>query len=126
MQVIVSDTSCLIDLRVGNILAPFFSLPYRFVIPEELFESEFLSFSLDEKALSRLTDALPALIAAGVKYPAARGTILVAVAGYDESQLEQYAEQISRLVRDGVDAVPTVAETEAHDRLVGLLEGVSE
>ena len=51
MQVIVSDTSCLIDLRVGNVLAPLFGLPYRFVIPEDLFESELLSFSHDEKAL---------------------------------------------------------------------------
>ncbi|MYA31675.1 MAG: type II toxin-antitoxin system VapC family toxin [Gammaproteobacteria bacterium] len=51
MQVVVSDTSCLIDLRVGNVLAPLFSLPYRFVIPEDLFESELLSFSHDEKAL---------------------------------------------------------------------------
>ena len=51
MQVIVSDTSCLIDLRVGNFLAPLFGLPYRFVIPTDLFESELLSFSLDEKTL---------------------------------------------------------------------------
>ena len=58
MQIIVSDTSCIIDLKEGAILASLFSLPYQFVIPEDLFESELLSFTEDEKRL---------LIALGLK-----------------------------------------------------------
>lgn len=58
MQIIVSDTSCIIDLKEGAILASLFNLPYQFVIPEDLFESELLSFTEDEKRL---------LIALGLK-----------------------------------------------------------
>ena len=49
MQIIVSDTSCIIDLRNGALLASLFRLPYEFVIPEELFHYELLSFSESEK-----------------------------------------------------------------------------
>lgn len=51
VQIIVSDTSCIIDLKEGAILASLFGLPYHFVIPEELFDSELLSFTEDEKRL---------------------------------------------------------------------------
>jgi predicted nucleic acid-binding protein len=53
MRIIVSDTSCIIDLKEGAILASLFRLPFQFVIPEELFDSELLSFSEDEKLLLR-------------------------------------------------------------------------
>ena len=73
-------------------------------------------------ALSRPAAALPALIRASVKNPAARSAILVSVAGYDENELELYARQIVRLVQAGIDGMPTTAETEAYDRLFGLLK----
>ena len=71
-------------------------------------------------ALSRPLDALPALIAAGVKHPGARSAVLIAVAGYDESQLELHTQLIGRLVQGGIGAMPTAAETEAYDRLIRL------
>ena len=77
-------------------------------------------------ALSRPAAALPALIEAGAKNPAARSAILVAVAGYDENQLELYARQIGQLVQHGIDVIPTTAESEAYDRLIRLVMPVVE
>ncbi len=77
-------------------------------------------------ALSRPAAALPALIEAGVKNPAARSAVLVAVAGYDETQLEPYTRQIGQLVQHGIDVMPTTAESEAYDRLISLVMPVAE
>jgi hypothetical protein len=49
MRIIISDTSCLIDLRSADLLAPFLRLPFEFLIPNTLFEDELLSFSAEEK-----------------------------------------------------------------------------
>ena len=49
MQIIVSDTSCIIDLKLGALLGACFRLPYQFVMPTELFESELLSLNAEEK-----------------------------------------------------------------------------
>ena len=43
--VIVNDASCLIDLRKGGLLAVLCNLPYRFVVPLPVRESEVLDFS---------------------------------------------------------------------------------
>jgi predicted nucleic acid-binding protein len=51
MQIIVSDSSCLIDLRKASLLEAFLGLPYEIVIPDTLFEEELLKFSAAEKAL---------------------------------------------------------------------------
>lgn len=48
MRIIVSDSSALIDLRKGGILELFLKLPFEFVIPDALIESELLSFSKKE------------------------------------------------------------------------------
>lgn len=45
MQIIVSDTSCLIDLRKGGLLEAFLMLPYELVIPDVLLDNELLSFT---------------------------------------------------------------------------------
>lgn len=76
-------------------------------------------------ALSRPPDALPALIEAGVKHPAAQRAVMIAVAGYDESQLVLHAEQIGQLVQGGVSVTPTTAEMEAYNRLVRLSGSVT-
>jgi len=44
MRIIISDSSALIDLRKGEILELFLRLPFEFVIPDALLESELLSF----------------------------------------------------------------------------------
>lgn len=51
MRVIVSDSSCLIDLRKATLLDAIGGLPYEVVIPDTLFEEELLKFSAAEKAL---------------------------------------------------------------------------
>jgi hypothetical protein len=51
MRIIVSDSSCLIDLRKGALLGAFVQLPYEILIPNTLFEDELLYFTDPEKAL---------------------------------------------------------------------------
>lgn len=49
MRIIVSDSSCLIDLRKASLLEAFLGLPYEIIIPDTLFEEELLKFSAAEK-----------------------------------------------------------------------------
>lgn len=49
MRIIVSDTSCIIDLRKTALLFEALRLPYTFVTVNTLFEDEWLSLSADEK-----------------------------------------------------------------------------
>ena len=49
MRIIVSDSSCLIDLRKASFLEAFLGLPYEIIIPDTLYEEELLKFSQDEK-----------------------------------------------------------------------------
>ncbi len=49
MRIIVSDSSCLIDLRKVSLLEAFLSLPYEILIPNTLFEDELLKFSAEQK-----------------------------------------------------------------------------
>jgi rRNA-processing protein FCF1 len=51
MQILISDTSCLIDLRKASLLEAFVRLPYDLVIPDVLFEQELMLFSNAEKEL---------------------------------------------------------------------------
>jgi predicted nucleic acid-binding protein len=45
MRIIVSDSSCLIDLRKVSLLDAFLKLPYEILIPNTLFEEELLRFT---------------------------------------------------------------------------------
>ena len=49
MRIIVSDSSCLIDLRKVGLLDAFLKLPYEFLIPNTLFEDELLKFTAAQK-----------------------------------------------------------------------------
>ncbi|MDO8863240.1 hypothetical protein Q6D67_16155 [Haliea sp. E1-2-M8] len=51
MRIIISDSSCLIDLHKGGLLEAIFGLPYSFAMPQPLFEEELLSISDEEKAM---------------------------------------------------------------------------
>jgi len=51
MRIVISDTSCLIDLRKGGLLSGLLALPYRFAIPLPLFEDELLDMSARDKGL---------------------------------------------------------------------------
>ena len=49
MRIVVSDSSCLIDLRRASLLAAFLKLPYEVLIPNTLFDDELLKFTAGEK-----------------------------------------------------------------------------
>lgn len=49
--VVVNDASCLIDLRKGRLLRVLCRLPFRFVVPLPIRESELLDFSPNEWAI---------------------------------------------------------------------------
>ncbi len=51
MRIVISDTSCLIDLRKGGLLSGLLALPYRFSIPLPVFEDELLHLSPREKVM---------------------------------------------------------------------------
>ena len=49
MRIIVSDSSCLIDLRKASLLEAFLRLPFEILIPNTLFEDELLKFTPEQK-----------------------------------------------------------------------------
>jgi predicted nucleic acid-binding protein len=49
MRIVVSDTSCLIDLRKVSMLEQLLRLPFEFLIPNTLFEEELLKFTPAQK-----------------------------------------------------------------------------
>ena len=49
MTIIVSDTSCMIDLRKAALLEAILSLPHTFVMPNILFEDELLCLTRSQK-----------------------------------------------------------------------------
>lgn len=51
MRIIVSDSSCLIDLRKVSLLEAFLRLPYEVLIPNTLFEDELLKFTAAQKRM---------------------------------------------------------------------------
>ena len=51
MRLIVSDSSCLIDLRRASLLEAFLGLPYEILIPNTLFEEEVVRFTQEQKDL---------------------------------------------------------------------------
>lgn len=53
MRIIVSDTSCMIDLRKTALLEAVLRLPYTFVMPNTLFEDEWLCLTAAEKKALR-------------------------------------------------------------------------
>jgi predicted nucleic acid-binding protein len=67
MRIIVSDSSCLIDLRKGGLLEAFLELPFEFVIPDVLLENELLSLSRAERTLLRRSMEVAVLEEDGVK-----------------------------------------------------------
>ena len=49
MRIVVSDSSCLIDLRKVSLLDALLRLPFEFLIPNTLFEDELLKFTAAQK-----------------------------------------------------------------------------
>ena len=51
MRIIVSDTSCMIHLEKAALLNAVLALPYVFVMPDTLFEDEWLGLSASDKKM---------------------------------------------------------------------------
>ena len=49
MRVIVSDTSCLIDLRKADLLEAFIRTPYEKIIPDILYDQEIVKFTQKQR-----------------------------------------------------------------------------
>jgi predicted nucleic acid-binding protein len=49
MRIVVSDSSCLIDLRKVSLLDALLRLPFEFLIPDTLFDDELLKFTAAQK-----------------------------------------------------------------------------
>jgi hypothetical protein len=49
MRIVVSDSSCLIDLRKVLLLDALLRLPFEFLIPDTLFEDELVKFTATQK-----------------------------------------------------------------------------
>lgn len=49
MRIIISDSSCLIDMHKGGLLKAIFTLPFTFVIPQPLFREELGTISEEER-----------------------------------------------------------------------------
>lgn len=67
MNVLVSDTSVLIDLERGQLLEPCFRLPYEFAVPDLLYKRELAEFGG------------PALVAQGLRIEELTGAELASV-----------------------------------------------
>lgn len=50
MRIVITDSSCLIDLKKGGLLRAMLELPHEFAIPQPLMEDELLSLTEEEKA----------------------------------------------------------------------------
>ena len=52
-RVVISDSSCRIDLRKASLLEAFLRLPYELLIPDTLFEDELLMVSAALQVLAK-------------------------------------------------------------------------
>lgn len=73
MRIIVSDSSCLIDLRKASLLEAFVRLPYEILIPNTLFEDELVKFTAEERAI--LTGGLKVMDLPGESVVRAQGVV---------------------------------------------------
>ena len=74
MRIIISDSSCLIDLRKASLLGVFLRLPFEILIPNTLFEDELLSFT-DNKKKTLLRGGLKVVDLPGSQVSRARDVI---------------------------------------------------
>jgi predicted nucleic acid-binding protein len=110
MRIVVSDSSCIIDLRKANLLESFLRLPYEVLIPNTLFEDELLKFTPEQKH---------AMLSAGLR--------VVDIPGPGVVRAQQIARESPRLsINDGFAFV--VAESHDGSVLVtgdGLLRALA-
>ena len=66
MRIVVSDSSCLIDLRKADLLSAFVDLPYELVVPDVLVGQELLCFSESQLELIKRRMTVASLEGPGV------------------------------------------------------------
>lgn len=111
MRIIVSDTSCIIDLRKVALLQETLRLPYTFVTVNTLFEDEWLSLTDDEKK---------ALLELGLEVRDLPGPSVL--------RAQQYFNQNRRLKLNDCFALTLAEDTEDSILLTGdgLLRRIAE
>lgn len=111
MRIIVSDTSCIIDLRKAALLQEMLRLPYTFVTVNSLFEDEWLSLSEEEKG---------ALCAQGLE--------VRDLPGPSVRRAQQYFNKHRRLKLNDCFALTLAEDTEGSILLTGdgLLRRIAE
>ena len=75
MRIVVSDSSCLIDLRKASLLDAFLKLPFEILIPNTLFEEELLKFTEAQKR-AMLRGGLKVIDLPGERVALVRQTVL--------------------------------------------------
>jgi predicted nucleic acid-binding protein len=83
MRLIVSDSSCLIDLRKADLLPAFVELPYELVVPDVLVDQELLCFSKSQLALIRRRMTVASLEGPGVERVGEVQSVTPALSLYD-------------------------------------------
>ena len=92
MRIIVSDTSCMIDLRKAALLESALTLPFSFVMPNTLFEDEWLDLSADIVAFAAAVAAIT--MGSGRWYAGNRTTF------------QRFCNKLGKEVREWPDLLP--------------------
>ena len=112
MRILVSDTSCLIDLRYAGLLEVFLDLPDELVIPDVIFHDELLSFSRKEKALIRRRMTIASLEAQGVERVSEVLALSPALSTYDGFAFVVAEERPGSILLTGDRRLRTLAQAE--------------
>ena len=103
LQVVISDSSCLIDLRTTSLLDAFVRLPYELLIPNTLFEDELLKFTAaQKKALVR--GGLKIVDIPGTSVLRARQMVCETGAGHQMGLGRSAPVSAGRRIRSEIDA----------------------
>ena len=118
MQIIVSDTSCLIDLRKASLLEAFMKLPYEIIMPDTLFEEELLKFSEAEKII---------LLEGGMKVTELPGEGVIRAQEIESGFFRRYPYMIALLLRsqNAIQAVFCSRETTNLEKLQPIMKLMS-
>lgn len=102
MQIVITDSSGLIDLQKGSLFRAMLELPFEFVIPDLLFEDELLSLTDEEKQF---------LLYGGLK--------VQTLSGAQVALAYQYRKEFTRLSLHDNFALVLAEDTEACVLLTG-------
>jgi predicted nucleic acid-binding protein len=112
MKIIVSDTSCLIDLKKGGLLEAFLGLPFDLVIPDVIFQGELLSFTRAEKALIKRSMTVAKLDSDGVARAVNITQVAPALSSYDAFAFVTAEERPGSILLTGDRRLRVLAENE--------------